>query len=172
MSDRVLYVDVLLVDRKYRAVAVYIPHVGYTFEEYDICFDHLRQTIIDAQRHGIKCMVGGDFNIELYRGWRGNRLREFVHEGNFEVANDPIVLPNPDAWSFQSALGVRRVLDYCLFLAEINVPVAACIDRLFLGSRSRSTWEDDSPGNVAGEDPEQWKSLEASSNNKFKTYTY
>jgi exonuclease III len=72
ISDRVAYVDLVLSGTKYRIIAVYVPHAGYHVDYFTVCFDHLRKTLLDGQRKGMKCMLGGDFNTEQNRGWRGN----------------------------------------------------------------------------------------------------
>ena len=71
VCDRVVYGDLLINDRKYLIIAVYVPHGGYEQVHFDDCFDHIPQTVLEGQRLGMKCMMGGDFNIELHRGWRG-----------------------------------------------------------------------------------------------------
>ena len=70
-------------------VATYFPHGGYSVDNYNLCFDAVRKVVIDGQRIGRKCFVGGDFNTVLDVSWRGNRLREFFYETNLEVNNDP-----------------------------------------------------------------------------------
>jgi len=114
VSDRLVYVDLLLNGNKYRVIAVYVPHAGYDVYWFDTCFDHLRKTIIDGQRMGFKCMVGGDFNTEQNRGWRGDRLEELLCETDLEVCNKSSMLAFEDSWTFRSVLGTKRVLDYCL----------------------------------------------------------
>ena len=84
VSDRLLYVDVKLHGKGYRILAIYVPHAGYNVNEYEICLDDLRKCVLEGQRQGRKCMVGGDFNTELQRGWRGDRLRELLLEVHLE----------------------------------------------------------------------------------------
>ena len=72
VSDRMVFIDIRIAVCTYRFISVYFPHVGYSIEDYEICFNDLRTNVIMGQRLGMKCMVGGDFNIELNRGWRGD----------------------------------------------------------------------------------------------------
>ena len=68
ISDRVVYVDLVLHGLKYRVVAVYVPHARYAQILFDDCFDDLRKTLLEGQQKGMKCLVGGDFNLERHRG--------------------------------------------------------------------------------------------------------
>ena len=112
-SDRIVLIDLLLGMYKYRFIAVYFPHAGYSLHDYNCCFDLLRQAILDGQRSGCRCMLGGDFNTVIHKGWRGDRLRELLHETDLDTSNDPDVLDPSEAWTFRSCLGNLRSLDYC-----------------------------------------------------------
>ena len=57
VSDRVLYLDMFLLQRKYRIIAVYAPHAGYTVEAFNICFDSIRKVIRDGQQIGFMCSL-------------------------------------------------------------------------------------------------------------------
>ena len=94
--------------------------------------------MIDGQRIGRKCFVGGDFNTILDVGWRGNRLREFVHETNLEVSNDPSKQNILEDWTFCSMLGHKRIIDYCLVPNEYFVESIQTINGLDLGSDHRA----------------------------------
>ena len=85
VSDRLLYLDLSVNGRCYRFSAVYFPHAGYSWDAFNSCYDDLRSTVLEGQHLGRKCFVGGDFNSEMYRGIRGNRLREFLAEVNLEI---------------------------------------------------------------------------------------
>ena len=73
VSDRIVFADIRISKCTYRFIAVYFLHAGYSLEDFEICFDDLRSKVLMGQRLGMKCMVGGDFNIELNRGWRGEK---------------------------------------------------------------------------------------------------
>ena len=74
ISDRLLYVDVRLYGKAHRILAIYVPYAGYN--EYEVCLGDFRKCVLGGQRGGRKCMIGGDFNTDIERGWRGDRLRE------------------------------------------------------------------------------------------------
>ena len=111
-------------------VATYYPHVGYSIDDYNLCFDALRTVVLDGQQNNCKCFVGGDFNSVLDFGWRGNRLREFVHETNLEVSNNPSSLDVVKDWTFKGLLGHKRIIDYCLVPGEFYVDSAHAINGL------------------------------------------
>ena len=122
----------------FRMVATYFPHAGYSVDDYNMCFDAVRKTVIDGQQINHKCFVGGDFNTILNFGWRGNRLREFVHETNLEVSNDPSKLNVLEEWTFRGTLGHKRIIDYCLVPGEYVVQSSRSINGLDLGSDHRA----------------------------------
>ena len=138
MSDRVLLVDLMLQHRKYRIICVYVPHAGYSLEIFEACFEELQLVIRDAQAQAMKCMVGGDFNAELYRGWRGDRLEELMCEARLDVRNDTDRLMANNAWTFRSALGHRRTIDYCFVSSDLVIESAQAIDHLDFGSDHRA----------------------------------
>ena len=104
ISDRIGYVDLVLNGTKYRIIAVYIPHAGYNIDYFTVCFNYLRKAVLDGQRLGMRCMIGGDFNTERNRGWRGDRLEELVCELGLDVCKNPNLLPFEDLWTFRSCL--------------------------------------------------------------------
>ena len=138
ISDRVVYADLLINDRKYRIVAVYVPHGGYGQVHFDDCFGYIRQTILDGQRLGMKSMMGGDFNTEQYRGWRGDRLEELLCEMGLVICNDVSLLAFEDAWTFKSCLGTTRTLDYCMVSSGIITDSSKVIHDLVLRSDHRA----------------------------------
>lgn len=83
-------------------------------------------------------MVGGDFNTEQNRGWRGDRLEELLCETDLEVCNKSSILPFRDLWTCQNILGARRVLDYCLVSVGIQMQSSKAIDDLDLRSDHRA----------------------------------
>ena len=121
VSDRIVYVDMIVFGKKYRIIAVYVPHGGYRVEDFTTCFHHLRETVLEAHRSGMKCMMGGDFNTELEHGWRGGYLREYLIEVNLGVVNDIMDGHLEETWTFRSNMGIKRTLDYCMISDGIEV---------------------------------------------------
>ena len=82
-------------------------------------------------------MVGGDFNTELQRGWRGDRLRELLLEVHLENSTAESNTTFENLWTFRSCLGEKRILDYCFVPSEIIVQSSSSTNDLHLGSDHR-----------------------------------
>ena len=63
VSGRIMYADCCLQGRMYRVIASYLPHAGYTWDEFRDCLEQLRSIVLDGQHLKYKCIIGGDFNI-------------------------------------------------------------------------------------------------------------
>ena len=138
VSDRIVYIDLVVFGKTYRIIAVYVPHQGYPLEDFTFCFDHLRETVLDAHKKGIQCMMGGDFNTELERGWRSGYLREYVAEVGLDVVNDTIDGEHlEETWTFRSNMGMKRTLDYCMVSDGIIVHSWKVLDSFCLRSDHR-----------------------------------
>ena len=87
---------------------------------------------------GFKRLVGGDFNTEQCRGWRGDRFEELLCELDLDVCNKSALLPFDEAWTFNRCLGTKRILDYCLAETRIQVQSSKAIDGLVLRSDHRA----------------------------------
>ena len=71
VNDRVMAIDVKFGDKCIRIFSVYVPHAGYTWNEFIVCFDQIAILIDEAidKRFGI--LMGGDFNLVLNHAERG-----------------------------------------------------------------------------------------------------
>lgn len=133
VSDRVLYLDLLVNERLYKIITVYVPHAGYPMDVFNSCYDLFRRTVLEGQHFGRQCFVGSDFNSEMYRRIRGNRLREFLAEVSLQnTATQFSEIPDV-AWTFKDALGQKRILDDCLVLTEVCVESSNSIGGFDLG---------------------------------------
>ena len=138
VSHRVLSLDLQMHGYKYKIISIYMPHAGYPTESFNECLDDIRVAVLDGQRHGMRCLLGGDFNTELYRGWRGDRLQELLHEMDLYACNDPSLSAAQSSWTFLSVLGARRTLDYCFASYGISTRSAEAVSSLDLGSDHRT----------------------------------
>ena len=138
MSDRTVYVDVSTGEKSYRIIAIYLPHAGYSKDLFNHYFDEMACVVADARTRNMKCLIGGDFNTELHRGWRGERLLEFAAEWGLICCNDPADMNPLDSWTFESNFGCRRTLDYILRDEDLLATDARVTDQLSLGSEHRA----------------------------------
>ena len=76
--------------------------------------------------------------MELHRGWRSERLLEFVAEWGLLVCNDPEKMSFANSWTFESNFGCKRTLDYILVDDSLIVTDARAVDGLSLGSDHRA----------------------------------
>ena len=86
----------------------------------------------------MKCLVGGDFNLEQHRGWRGDRFGELLSELSMEVCNNIELATLEYNWTFRSMLGAKRILGYCAASVGINVISSKPINELNLRSDHRA----------------------------------
>ena len=138
VSDRIMYIDLVIHGRTYRIISVYMPHAGYPADDFNMCLDRFREIGLQAVASGYKFMVGGDFNTQINAGWRSERLTATVEELGMAISNYPDDLPYRDAWTFRSCLGHYRVLDYVFVSTSLNIKSAKAISDLDLGSDHRT----------------------------------
>ena len=77
ISDRVLGLDFIVNRIKVRAVAVYLPHMGYPQEDYDLAVGKIKCVLGEARQKQRRIILGGDFNSQFGVGMRGEALNEF-----------------------------------------------------------------------------------------------
>ena len=73
---------------KVRAVAVYVPHCGYSEEEYDTSVEQIKCVLSEARQKQRRIILGGDFNSQLGVGARGATLHELQNSFALKVANE------------------------------------------------------------------------------------
>ena len=62
ISGRVLGLDVSINGTRFRVVATYLPHCGYSVEHFDETFDQIRCIVDQGQKKKRKILLGGDFS--------------------------------------------------------------------------------------------------------------
>lgn len=118
-------------------MSVYFPHAGYATEDFNGVFDYVRMGLLEAQCRGYKCLLGGDFNADIESGLRGARIRELQEEVGLDVTIDSEHISFEHYWTFRSALGVKRQLDYCFIDASLGIMSNCATDALSLSSDHR-----------------------------------
>ena len=86
ISDRVIGMDIKIGAKILRIISTYMPHAGYSYDEFLHCFDELVSLVTEAQDQRKYIIIGGDFNLSLKVGARGEVLEEFCNEFNLKVA--------------------------------------------------------------------------------------
>ena len=138
VSGRLIYIDVIVQNSIWRFVAVYFSHAGYPRKDFEDLCKPLRICLADADLKGIRCIVGGDFNTSLRTGYRGIALDELAHEFGLEICNRYGNCTCDYAWTFKSALGVKRRIDFILVDSSLRSHDSRAVDALDLGSDHRA----------------------------------
>ena len=95
-SDRVFALDIVVNKISIRAVAVYMPHCGYSVEHFEDTFDQLRCVLDQAIHQRRRIILGGDFNSQLRIGHRSAHLDNLVSSFGLHIMNDTV-----DTWDNQ-----------------------------------------------------------------------
>ena len=137
VSGRILALDFMVNKIKVRAVAVYLPHMGYAVSEFHDTFDQLRCVIDQGQKCRQRLVIGGDFNTQLGVGMRGAALAELQHSLSLNVLND-VNTPWEEQWTFRSSLGDTRKIDFLLASTSIEYVGVHATSEIDLGSDHRA----------------------------------
>ena len=87
ISDRVMYMDFTNGGRKLRAIAVSAPHEVYNDDDFNAFFEQLHVVILGACKEGRQTILGGDFNLQLQVGNRGDQIDALANAFWFTIAN-------------------------------------------------------------------------------------
>ena len=112
-SGRVIGIEFKMHGRNYCAISTYVPHCGYSREDFDETYNQLRCLVSKAHRLCKRIIIGGDFNTQFGVGIRGVALEQFSQEFGLCITN----ARNPEIdtdWTFESSMGIRRRLDFVL----------------------------------------------------------
>lgn len=114
ISDRVLAIDMKIGRKRIRIISVYLPHAGYSWTDFQQCFDDLSTMIADAGRSNMDIFIGGDFKLSLDIGARGDCMNDFCQQLNLQIANRSGSVDDASNWTFKSSLGFVRRIDFIL----------------------------------------------------------
>ena len=82
--------------------------------------------------------LGGDFNSQVGVGDRGRRLDELCAAFHLSILNSDENGLSEEQWTFQSALGARRRIDFILTSSHFTCNFAGASNHLHLGSDHRT----------------------------------
>ena len=139
ISLRLMFADVAFSHGTVRFVAAYAPHSGYSRDVLNQFYEDLHACLEDARGGRFQLVVGGDFNTQLNTGFRGTLLQDVVETFDFTITNDDDNhTSNMDTWTFESACGVRRRIDFIMCSQEMRFTSAHATCNLDLGSDHRA----------------------------------
>ena len=104
ISDRVMYVDFTVGGKKLRSIAAYAPHAGYSADDFNAFFEQVHVAILGACKDGRQTILGGDFNLQLQVGNRGDQIDALANAFGLTIANDDEHhSPAAETWTFFSS---------------------------------------------------------------------
>lgn len=65
VSDRVMAVDIRFGKRCIRLIAVYMPHAGYPWANFELCMSDIEAIAIETLNQNYHIAIAGDFNLSL-----------------------------------------------------------------------------------------------------------
>ena len=116
--DRVMAIDVKSGRKRTRIVAIYVPHAGVrrnAWEEFEAYLNNISMLALEATRLRMNVIIGGDFNISLNVGRRGECMKDFCRELNLQIANGSGLSNNNTNWTFRNTLGTLCRIHYILY---------------------------------------------------------
>ena len=137
VSGRVLALDFVIHGRCLRSIAVYVPHCGYSRQDLEDTYEQLRCIIFEAQRLNRSVIIGGGFNTRYDFGVRGILFGQISEEFGLCINNGTIPETSRD-WTFRSAMGIKRRLDYICSSHSLFIGETGPTDMLNLGSDHRA----------------------------------
>ena len=106
--------DVRIGKKILRIIAIYVPHAGYSWNEFELCMSEISGLIMEAVDQRKHCIIAGDFNLCLHYGDRGTFMDDFCNQHQVKVTNGEGLDSAEDSWTFRSPLGTLRRIDYIL----------------------------------------------------------
>ena len=93
--------------------------------------------IIEAQDHSYHVIIGGDFNLSLDVGPRGDAMKELCDQFHLHIFNGVGNAHSNSNWTFRSSMGHLRRIDYILHTHGFHTDHVSASDLLDLGSDHR-----------------------------------
>ena len=105
-------IDVKIGMKRVRIISVYVPHAGYTWVEFENCMNDISILVSEATRLNISIIIGGDFNLSLGIGRRGEYMNDICQQFSLKIANGGGVSSADANWTFRSTLGTVLRIDF------------------------------------------------------------
>ena len=138
ISDRTMVIDVKIGRKRVRIISVYVPHAGYTWVDFEACMNDISILVSEPTRLNMSIIIGGDFNLSLGIGRRGEYMDELCQQFRLKIGNGTGLASADANWTFRSTLGATRRIDYILYSAGLTSESASATGELDLGLDHRS----------------------------------
>ena len=132
-------VDVEICKTKIRIIAAYAPHAGYSEQDFTNVFEQLHSALHGACKDGRCVILGGDLNMQIDVGKRGDRFASLCSGFGLIITNDddhhdPLVV----AWTFCSSVGIKQRIDFIASSRSLCLLGSTATDLLDVGSDHRA----------------------------------
>ena len=108
-------VDARIGGKVIRFLSIYLPHAGYSWKEFEECFEDIGKLCMEAIDKNFSIIIGRDFKASFSAGVRGTYLRNFCFQFNLNILGKLDGPLSENNWTFQSALGEKRRINYILY---------------------------------------------------------
>ena len=137
VSDRVMAVDLKFGGKRIRLISVYVPYSGYPWEQFISVMDDLSSLCMQGQDHGMHLIIGGDFNLCLGVGARGQVFGDLCYSFSLIVANGAGLDSTASNWTKRGTDGALRRIDFILHSTGLDSLSASACNDIDLGSDHR-----------------------------------
>ena len=76
VDDRCMAIDVKFGAKIIRIITVYVPHAGYSWDDFWTVMHNLSSLIMEAQDRSYQIVIGGDCNLSLDIGSCGDAMKK------------------------------------------------------------------------------------------------
>ena len=111
---------------------------GYERKHFQDIFTDIEVLVTDAIDKGYQIILGGDFNLNLDRRYRGQIMKEFCSAFSLDIANGVSMENDPSMWTWKSPAGEYNRFDYILHSRSLRSFDTSSNLELDMGSDHRS----------------------------------
>ena len=131
-TERIASLDLQIHGRRFRVIAAYFPHSGYSDAAVQSTYDILENLVHEGRRKGLSTILAGDFNAEVgtddndlddrrvigengitQRNDRGRWLLNWCGVHGFCISNTHFTNIGDETWTYTNG-GICRQLDFIL----------------------------------------------------------
>ena len=135
VNERICYIDINIMSRRFKFIAVYMPHGGCDDDDVDGTYVLLDDVVTQSRREQRTCILVGDFNAVVgrckpgddgdiigdyglgSRNERGEWLLQWATSHRLAIASTQFLKEEANQWTHQNGTR-RRQIDYCLISME------------------------------------------------------
>ena len=101
LNDRVMSLDLKIFQKTIRLISIYFPHSGYERKYCHYIVTDIDVLVTDAIDKEYQMILGGDFNLNLNPGYRGQVMEELCSAFSLDIANGVSMENDPSMWTME-----------------------------------------------------------------------